>query len=269
MQPAPSATDVLDAGPRQAVPGHERFCVATGAVRPVDDMIRFVVAPDGRPVADLKRKLPGRGIWITGTRAALRTAIARKAFTRGFKRDVAPAPDLVESTERLLEQSALQALAMAHKAGRVAAGFGKTEAALAREAVVAVLRAAEAAPEGARKLDVARQNRTRDAAAEIAVVTVFTSTQLDLALGRSNVIHAALLAGRESDTFLARAARLARFRSDGTANSGTTDGGTAKSGATRGGATDEDAAGTGSAGMRTDRNEVDRASAPEEQERNG
>jgi len=36
-------------------------------------------------------------------------------------------------------------------------------------------------------------------------------------LGRSNVIHAALLAGRESETFMARAARLARFR---TGNSG-------------------------------------------------
>jgi uncharacterized protein len=35
---------------------------------------------------------------------------------------------------------------------------------------------------------------------------------LDLALGRSNVIHAALLAGPESETFLARISRLERFR---------------------------------------------------------
>ena len=48
--------------------------------------------------------------------------------------------------------------------------------------------------------------------AEIAVIDAFTSPQLDLALGRSNVIHAALLAGPESETFLARAARLACFR---------------------------------------------------------
>src|SRR5579872_7281642 len=98
--------DVLDGGPREAAPGAERFCAATGMVRPVDDMIRFVVAPDGSPVADLKRRLPGRGLWITGTRDALRTAISRKAFTRGFKRDVAPAPDFVDATERLLEQGA-------------------------------------------------------------------------------------------------------------------------------------------------------------------
>ena len=50
---------------------------------------------------------------------------------------------------------------------------------------------------------------------KIAVIDTFTSVQLDLALGRSNVIHAALLAGRESETFLARVERLGRFRTGG------------------------------------------------------
>ena len=44
-------------------------------------MIRFVIGPDG-VVPDLKRKLPGRGIWITATRAALSDAVARKVFAR-------------------------------------------------------------------------------------------------------------------------------------------------------------------------------------------
>jgi hypothetical protein len=37
---------------------------------------------------------------------------------------------------------------------------------------------------------------------------------LDLALGRSNVIHAALLAGRASETFLERAGALGRYRGE-------------------------------------------------------
>jgi hypothetical protein len=41
---------------------------------------------------------------------------------------------------------------------------------------------------------------------------VLTSEQLDLALGRSNVIHAALLAGPASDTFLSRSHMLVRYR---------------------------------------------------------
>jgi hypothetical protein len=36
---------------------------------------------------------------------------------------------------------------------------------------------------------------------------------LDLALGRSNVIHAALLAGPASRTFLSRSQTLVRYRS--------------------------------------------------------
>jgi predicted RNA-binding protein YlxR (DUF448 family) len=205
--------DELDAGPRHIAPGTERFCAATGTVKPVAEMIRYVVSPDGAAVPDLKRRLPGRGIWITATREALEAAVARKAFARSFKRDVRPARDLIETTERLIEQAALDALAIAHKAGKVAIGFAKVDVALARDRVAGLLNAAEAAPDGARKLAAAL--RRREDATEVPVIGAFTSTQLDLALGRSNVIHAALLAGSESDTFLARAARLDRFRTGG------------------------------------------------------
>jgi hypothetical protein len=207
--------DALDAGPRKGAPGAERFCAATGAVRPVGEMIRFVVSPDGEVVADLKRRLPGRGMWITATRQALRAAIARKVFGRGFKREVRIAPDLIAATERLMEQGALAALAIAHKAGKVAIGFAKAEAALDRVRLAALIHAADAAPDGARKLDAALRRRVDPDADRIPVIDTFTSAQLDLALGRSNVVHAALLMGRESDTFTARAGLLDRFRTGG------------------------------------------------------
>jgi uncharacterized protein len=204
----------LDGGPRATAPGSERYCVATGQVRPVDDMIRFVVAPDGRPVADLKRRLPGRGLWVTATRQALRTAIVRRAFARGFKRDLAVAPDLVEATERLIEQSVLSALAITHKAGKVSIGFAKVEAALVGNSVAALIHAADAAPDGVRKLEAAWRRLQRPDGANITIVDAFSSAQLGLALGRSNVIHAALLAGPESKTVLGRIERLARFRDE-------------------------------------------------------
>ena len=208
--------DTLDSGPRKVGPGSERFCASTGIVRPVDEMIRFVLAPDGTAVPDLKRRLPGRGIWITATRQALRAAVAKKAFARGFKCDVRVGVDFVPATERLIERAALDGLSMAHKAGRMAVGFAKAEAALLRNQVVGVLHAREAAPDGVRKLASAiRQCDEERPASPIAVIDAFSSTQLDLALGRSNVIHAALLAGPESEAFVARAARLERFRTGG------------------------------------------------------
>jgi len=197
----------LDAGPHRA--GTERFCVATGEVKPTAEMIRFVVGPDGI-VPDLKHKLPGRGLWVTATRAALADAIAKKSFARGFKRDVHVGKDLVDLTEKLLVRAALDALAIANKAGAVVCGFAKTEAALAHERVIALIQAQDAAADGAAKLKSALRRRLD--ADEIAIISGFSTAQLDLALGRSNVVHAALLAGSASDMFLTRLRRLERFR---------------------------------------------------------
>jgi uncharacterized protein len=198
----------LDTGPRQGRSGTERFCVVSRKVRPVEELIRFVVGPAG-VVPDLKRKLPGRGLWVTASRAAVAEAVKRKVFARGFRKDVRVPPDLADLTERLIERSALEALAVAAKAGQAVAGFAKVEAALSREHVVSLLHASDGTPDGKTKLAAALRHRV-DLKAD--TVVTFTSAQLDLALGRSNVVHAALLAGRASDTFLARARLLERFR---------------------------------------------------------
>lgn len=215
----------LDAGPRSA--GPERLCVATREVRPTAELIRFVVGPDGMVVPDLKQKLPGRGVWVTATRAALEQALKRKAFARGFKREVKVGPDLVGTTEGLLHRAVLDALAMAGKAGLVTSGFTKVESALAHGHVLALIHASDAAPDGVRKLAAAlrRSQQARidaqgqaqgqaqgPAQADILAIEAFPSQQLDLALGRANVIHAALLAGPASETVIARYRRFEQFR---------------------------------------------------------
>ena len=209
-----------DTGPKRLAPGAERLCVATRTVRPVADMIRFVVGPDGTVVPDLKRRLPGRGVWITASRLAVAEAVRRKAFARGFRRDVKVGADLVEGLEGLMERAALDALSIAHKAGLVAAGFTKVEAALAAGPVVAVLHACDASADGIRKLAAAARRRLADGTECPVVIDAFTSMQLDLALGRSNVIHAALLAGSASDGFLARYRSLERYRTVGPGGQG-------------------------------------------------
>lgn len=198
----------LDRGPRAAE--RTRMCAVTRESHPISELIRFVVGPDGAAVPDVKNKLPGRGLWITGTRKALGEAIKRKVFTRGFKREVRLPTDLAEETERLLERAVLDALAMAGKAGAVAAGFAKTEAALEHKEVIAILHAAGASADGVRKLQAnTRRRRPGGMPAEIGFLT---TAQLDLALSRPNVVHAALLAGPASETFLARCRRLEWFR---------------------------------------------------------
>ncbi len=106
---------------------------------------------------------------------------------------------------------------MAAKAGQVISGFTKVSDALERQVqgpVRALIHATDGAADGIRKLDaIAGQNGRNDGhSAGIPIVNVLTSEQLDLALGRSNVIHAALLAGPASDTFLSRSQMLVRYR---------------------------------------------------------
>jgi uncharacterized protein len=204
----------LDRGPRSGAPGAERFCAVTRKVMPVDALIRFVVAPDGAVVPDLKRNLPGRGLWITASRAALAEAVRRHAFARGFRREVRVAPDLVARTEALLERAALDALAIAGKAGLVVTGATRVERALADGQVAGLAHASDAAEDGVRKLAAARRRSAAPEPEKIPVIRAFTSTQLDLALAHTNVVHAALLAGSASSTFLARCARLEGFRSE-------------------------------------------------------
>ena len=209
--------DEADTG-RRSLAAPERLCVVSRSVKPVGELIRFVVGPDGDVVPDVKRRLPGRGIWMTARRDVVAEAVKRRVFARSFKREVRVPDDLVVTVERLLERAALDALAIAHKAGQVVTGFTRVEAALATgpSVVAALIDASDAAPDGRRKLIAAAvRHQHGSGAGESALISLFTSMQLDLALGRSNVVHAALLAGPASDGVLSRCRSLEHFRSIG------------------------------------------------------
>ena len=204
----------LDNGPRTDRSATMRMCAVTREVRPIDELIRFVVSPQGEVIPDLKRKLPGRGLWVSASHRAVAEAVRRNQFGKGFKRDLRVAPTLVADTEALLVRSVIEALAMAAKAGQAVSGFSKVQGALEQRQAEALLHASDGAVDGIRKLDaIVRQNAgINDESPEFPVVTALTSEQLDLALGRSNVIHAALLAGPASKTFLSRSHVLVRYR---------------------------------------------------------
>lgn len=205
--------DDLDRGATSVAAGAERLCALTRELKPVAEMIRFVVGPSGDAVPDVKRKLPGRGIWVTANRDAVAEAVKRNVFPRGFKRDLKVSRGLPAEVENLLAKAALDALAMAGKAGNVVAGFAKVEAALGGDSVLALIHAADGAEDGKRKLNAALQRNNQSQNREIALIEVFPGADLDLALNRPNVVHAAVLAGPASETFLARVARLTRYRS--------------------------------------------------------
>ncbi len=191
-----------------------RMCAVTRAVLPESDLIRFVAAPDGSVVADLKAKLPGRGIWIGAERKLVAEAVKRNAFQRGLNRPLTPAADLADQVGLRLRDVALGRLGLARKAGAVLAGFAKVEAAIARERLQALLVAADAAEDGERKIGQAL-HRTFGNDVPLPVLRLFGSAELGLAMGRPNVIHAAVLQGSAGESFVEAAIRLQRYEGAG------------------------------------------------------
>jgi predicted RNA-binding protein YlxR (DUF448 family) len=186
-----------------------RMCAVTRQTRPVDELIRFVVDPGGVVVPDLSRKLPGRGVWVSAEAARLAEAERKHIFRKAFEAEVDPRPGLAEEIERLYAERALGALGLARKAGLVVTGFAKVQSALSGGKAIGVLHASDGSEDGTRKLQaLARHNPSIFSDGE-----TFNSAQLSLALGGTNVIHAALLAGRPSEIALQRIAALKRLMS--------------------------------------------------------
>jgi predicted RNA-binding protein YlxR (DUF448 family)/ribosomal protein L30E len=189
--------------------GRTRMCAVTREVLPEAALIRFVASPDGDVVPDLKAKLPGRGIWVGASRTLVAEAVRRNVFARGLKRTVRPASDLPERVAARLKEAALGRLGIARKAGAVAAGFAKTEAAIAGKRLAALLIAAEAAEDGRRKMLAAL--RRSGAAVPVPVFRIFGGAELGLAIGRADVIHAAVLQSPTGASFVEAALRLQRY----------------------------------------------------------
>lgn len=197
---------------RKADQDSERTCIVTREIHAPSDMLRFVVGPDGDVVPDLKRNLPGRGVWVSAQAALVAQAVKRQLFAKAFKDKVRTSAALPEDIDKLLEQQALQSLSMCNKAGFVIAGAAKVEKLLGSGPVLALVHASDGGADGIRKMGQVLTRTQGEAGAQVSRVTLFASAQLDLALGRSNVIHAALKSGAASEAFLERCRRLALYR---------------------------------------------------------
>jgi uncharacterized protein len=187
-----------------------RMCAVTRDVCPESELIRFVAAPDGSVVADIKAKLPGRGAWVKAERKLVAEAAKRNVFQRALEQPLKPPSDLADQVAVRLREAALGRLGLARKAAAVIAGFSQVDAAIANEHLAAILAASDAAADGERKIGQALRRRF-GGESPLPVLRLFTSEELGLALGRPNVIHAAVLQGPAGGSFMEAAIRLQRY----------------------------------------------------------
>lgn len=197
-----AAAAALDEDPPMA--DSERRCLATGEVRPRDGMLRFVVAPDPALglVPDIAGTLPGRGLWVSASRAALEQAIARNAFARAARTRLTVDPGLPVRVETALADRLVAWLGLARRAGKAVAGFEKTRAALAQGKLALIVAASDASPSESARL----------AGPEIARLSLLTRDELGRAFGRDALVHVGILDAGWARRLTAEHARLAGFR---------------------------------------------------------
>jgi len=204
--------DATDAGPRDRAP--MRRCIVTRQSAPVGELIRFARTPEGVVVPDIRQRLPGRGVWVSATREAVAEAVRKKLFSRSFRAESRAPADLADTIGAQLKELALGRLGLERKAGRLSVGFADVDAKLRAGRAGLVLHAADAAADGVRKLDQAAHAGARSGGEAPYRCRAFTSVEMSLALGRGNVIHAALDKGGASDAVIARCRQIDRYFGD-------------------------------------------------------
>jgi hypothetical protein len=188
--------------------GRERKCIVAGEVLPDARLIRFVPGPDGSVVPDLARKLPGRGVWVEATRAAVDQAAAKNLFSRAAKMKLTVPADLSDLIERLSAKRCLDGLGLARREGGLVPGFEKAHIAIRSGKSKWLIEASDGARDGREKMVRAASL----APSPVPVCGAFSAEELGLALGLDNVIHVAFLAGRRAERWTEEVQRLAGFR---------------------------------------------------------
>jgi hypothetical protein len=130
---------------------------------------------------------------VVPDRAVIEDAIARKrlgkALARAFKTGAVRFPDdLLARIESGLRRASLDRLGLEARAGNLILGFDRIGDAIAAGRVSLLLHASDAGADGIAKLD----NRLRAAARGTAFVLPSARSEISVALGRENVVHAAL-----------------------------------------------------------------------------
>lgn len=171
-----------------------RTCVLTGEQGTRDELLRLVLSPDNVVFADIEAKLPGRGLWIKLDRSVLQDGLKsgklRRAVARGFSTapgDIEISDDFEVQLEMILKKRLASALGLERRAGRVVLGSEKVRASALKGEIALLCVALDAAADGLAKV---RSLKLPD---EVPIIRLFNRDELGLALGRENVVQAAVI----------------------------------------------------------------------------
>lgn len=163
----------------------ERKCVATGEIKPLDELLRFVKTPDSRLVPDFNRKIEGRGLYVSNSKTLLKQALAKNLFVKSIHLFLKIPADFEEQVESLLCKKGLDWVNLARKAGALVTGFEKVKASIVKNKAAFVIVATDVADDGSQKIEAIAQN--------LEILKVYERKDLDAALNKENTVYVAVL----------------------------------------------------------------------------
>jgi predicted RNA-binding protein YlxR (DUF448 family) len=181
-----------------------RRCIVLGCERPKNELIRFVVGPDGIVVPDLEAKLPGRGLWLSAQRDVVNTANAKRLFAKAARSKVKVPAGLADWLEALLVARCISLLGMARRSGSVVSGYEKVRSYLQGGKGSIILVARDGAIGGRRKV--------RNLAPRLMQFDQLEAFELAQALGKETIVHVAVSQGPIADRLVIEFGRLDGFR---------------------------------------------------------
>jgi predicted RNA-binding protein YlxR (DUF448 family) len=184
--------------------GPERKCIVTGESQPKGGLIRFVVGPEDQVVPDLLGRLPGRGFYVSATRAALEKAVKKGLFARAARMQVKVPDGLVTEIEDQLARRVVDLISLARKAGDAVMGFEKVKDWLEKGQAVVLIQASDGSERGKTKLHAPPGDES--------FIGCLTARELGLSFGREHAIHGALASGGLTPRVVEEAAKLAGLR---------------------------------------------------------
>lgn len=166
-----------------------RKCVLTGKTAKKDELLRFVVLPDGRFLPDFDKKLGGRGVYLSNSVQLLNDLVKKeKPLNKILHKNVLISADLPQITENILQKKALEAINLARKAGNLVLGFEKVKEALKKNRAAFVVAADDCGHDGRDKI-VAMSK-------DIEVISIFATNLISEALNHENTVYLAILKGK-------------------------------------------------------------------------
>ncbi|MCD6581198.1 MAG: DUF448 domain-containing protein [Desulfuromusa sp.] len=125
--------------------GPQRTCIACRQAKDKNQLVRYVVAPDGTVLVDYRQRLPGRGAYTCISIQCLGDAVKKNSFKRCFKGQC-HSVDLDELRQQLVlavEQKITNLIGMSRKSGQVISGSNAVIDALRKKSSLALVIIAE------------------------------------------------------------------------------------------------------------------------------